>query len=78
RREEITVIKRDGLSTLVDLVPFSLMDHLERLRNPAISHKIVDFTWAPNLSVARRFINFRRLRLDDLEVATYNFRESWY
>ncbi|MEA1922964.1 MAG: peptidase U32 family protein [Pseudomonadota bacterium] len=78
RREEITVIKRDGLSTLVDLVPFSLMDHLERLRNPAISHKIVDLTWAPNSSVARRFINFRRLRLDDLEVTTYNFRESWY
>lgn len=78
RREEIAVIKRDGISTLVNLVPFSLLAQLERLRNPAISHKIIDLTWAPNASVARRFINFRHLRLDDLEVSTYNFREQWH
>ncbi|MCD6292985.1 MAG: hypothetical protein J7M09_05970, partial [Deltaproteobacteria bacterium] len=78
RREEITVIKRDGLSVLVNLVPFSLFPSLERLRNPAISLKIVDLTWSPNASVARRFINLRRLRLDDLAVSSYNFRESWH
>ena len=78
RREEIAVIKRDGLTALVDLVPFSLLTCLERLHNPAISYKIVDLTWAPNAAVARRFINSRRLNLDDLEVSTYNFREAWY
>ncbi len=78
RQEELTVIKRDGLSALVSVTPFSLLNSLERLHNPAISLKIVDLTWALNSSVTHRFLNFRRMRLDDLAVSVYNFREGWY
>ena len=78
RHEELAVIRRDGLSALVSVTPFSLLTSLERVRNPAISLKIVDLTWTLNSSVARRFLNFRRMRLDDLAVSTYNFREQWY
>ncbi len=77
RREEIMVIKRDGLSALVSSTPFSLIAVLERLHNPAISLKIVDLTWTPDSSVARRFLNPHRLHLDDLAVSTYNFCEQW-
>ena len=77
RHEELVVLKRDGLSALISTTPFSLLASLERLRNPAISLKIVDLTWVPNSSVAHRFLNFRRMRLDDLAVSTYNFREQW-
>ncbi|MBN2809420.1 MAG: U32 family peptidase [Deltaproteobacteria bacterium] len=77
RQEELDVIKRDGLSALVSATPFSLLNQLQSLHNPAISLKIVDLTWMPNPAVARRFLDFRRLRLDDLAVSTYNFREGW-
>ncbi len=78
RQEEFVVIKRDGVSALVSATPFSLLSSLERLHNPAISLKIIDLSWAPNASVARRFLNSRRMRLNDLVVSTYNFREQWY
>ncbi len=78
RQEELAVLKRDGLSALVSAVPFSLLNSLERVRNPAISQKIVDLTWALDSAVAHRFLNPRRLRLNDLASSTYNFREGWY
>lgn len=78
RQEELTVIKRDGLSALVSATPFSLINSLEGLQNLAISQKIVDLTWAPDSTVARRFFNLRRLRLDNLALSNYNFHEGWY
>jgi hypothetical protein len=73
RREEIIAYKRDGLTALVSATPFSLFDQLKSLRNPDISHKIIDLTWAPTSFDLRTFSNLQSPRFNDLSTSSYNF-----
>jgi len=76
RREEIIASKRDGLTVLTSGTPFSLLNQLKSLRNPDISCKIIDLTYAPDSFDLRRFHHPQRFRIDDLDTSSYNFSRN--
>ena len=76
RREEIIASKRDGLTVLTSGTPFSLLNQLKSLRNPDISCKIIDLTYAPDTFDLRRFHQPQSFRIDDLDTSSYNFTRS--
>jgi len=77
RREEIVAYKRDGMTALISEIPFSLLKQITHLRNPDISCKIIDLTWAPTSFDLRRFYNPNHFNLEDLNVTPYNFTGEW-
>ncbi len=77
RSEEIVAYKRDGMTALISEIPFSLLKQINHLRNPDITCKIIDLTWAPISFDMRRFYNPNHFNLEDLNVTPYNFTGEW-
>ena len=77
RREAIVAYKRDGMTALIAETPFSLLKYITHLRNPDITHKIIDLSWAPGTFDLRRFYNPNHPRLEDIDSSSYNFSKEW-